>query len=161
VAEDGQARLLRQNNVFYVCARPSGSLRRLLPKPAHHFSIALRNFQLAGHFVAWRQDFGDPSTVESDLVLLDARSGKRKQIAAINFDFTTGALLDYVVNTRGTVVFLERFADDTMALVKATAARHSTLDSGARGELKQLALTRAGDVVYWRHAGEPRSARIP
>jgi hypothetical protein len=165
---NGTVRIYKSHGRFYACERSGGPSRRFgaLFGPS---SGRVSDIQLAGNFIGWYQVSGQSSGIG----VLNVKTGARRSDGAGTCcSFVQSDDVEFVVNSRGTIVSLEaaqfcggtpRACSFTNSVNEDSGHGRTTLDSeqNASAPVGQLALSQSGRYVYWLGSdGKPHSARI-
>lgn len=120
--------------------------------------------KMAGRYVAYSWDVASSQGSATVLERIDLRSGRRVELdSLLTGRYTSEQVRRFLVTSFGAVVWA-RYADDdplpTGEIRKIDAEGRETLDSGMDIHAHTLRLSRTGHRVYWRNAGEQKSARL-
>jgi hypothetical protein len=173
VLKDTQARVFERHAVYYACSLTTGRGQELSgPKS---WLDRGDGFELAGSYVAWAQD---PSPYVSDqLRLLDVDRGPVRTIfpGQAQGETTSSWVQSYLVNRRGTVVWLydgtgggvvgspyyafSEVLDSRNHRALGAASSHGS--SPQTPAISSLGLSTDGKFAFWVQKGKPRGAQIP
>lgn len=164
--ENRLVRIYSHRGRVYACRRPSGASRLLFRTK----SPASRQVELAGSFVAWRQE---TETAVQRLIVLNVRTGKARRIGSLQ---TGGHMLgpgiaSFIVRRDGAIVWLADvgsqegpYASYTSTLYENSGQATSVLDTRSNPTtvfpISSFGLSSDGRVVYWTDDGQVRSARV-
>jgi hypothetical protein len=150
----------------YACAL--GSTRRVfLGTDSTDAEYTVSHVQIAGRFVAFFEQYSGREGASPDLTVVDVRAAKvlHKETDGEIQSPSSWDGLAIVLSARGSVAWVtEERETATGRLVNriveaADADGRRVLDSDPTIDPNSLAL--AGSWVYWRHAGETRTATLP
>jgi hypothetical protein len=155
--------------VYYGCYLASSRLARL--HTFRDFDSKVEHLTLVGHQVAFAYLPVDPEDSDSDKIHRhDLRTGRHRTIRVVSRDRDLSGRGAYVrtlvLKPNGTVVWVGSYlaGDQEIFQLNTIEAgrrdRRSRLDEGAEIVHKSLALSSNGKRVYWKNAGEVRSAPL-
>jgi hypothetical protein len=146
--------------VYFGCLKGGGANRRLgtCDDIAEYDNGCVYAFVLSGRFVAYDDLLTSRCCgTTGNFFVTDLRTGGRRRSKPLgNGDYQ---VVDDVVTPRGSAAWIRQEADrEHYRVHRLQNGKDQVLDRGT--EVEPTSLRRRGHRVYWRHAGETRSARL-
>jgi hypothetical protein len=143
------------NHQRYACVTRTGRRWKLGRFTTASYGPGVVNVDIAGRFVAFQYVSCSDGCGDSDVRVLDTRSGRlrRSPKARAGFDGLSGL----VVSRRGTVGYIARFESGEREVHVFDGASDRVVDSGPGIELNSIAF--AGNTLYWTRDGVAQAVR--
>lgn len=157
--------------VYDGCEREVGKLVRLHSFEDSHYRI--HDVAIAGHDVAysWTEPDGAPMEEVNHIQLHDLRTGGHRTVHhVVALDKTVGdgdeIVRSLVLKPNGSLAWIASYEDvgeptyEVNVIETGRDNRRTMLDEGAEIGPRSLALSANGARIYWKNAGEVRSAPL-
>jgi hypothetical protein len=175
VIGNAQIRLFRLKHRYYTCWRPTGRVTLAYPHGREGAGAEGQDFSatIAGHYAGFfATSLYDPDGNDSEIVSVDARSGRSVHRSYADMDVNADSLISsFVMDDHGSLAFLEGFnggprkpglcPQSSAALIALDRHGRRVLDcqNATDTDAQKIAnLTISGHVVSWQHLGSMRSA---